>query len=56
MLPERVGGEGRGRGMARGARTAPGSAAGERGRIQDVWSCYLANTSSGLVSVAGFCC
>lgn len=26
------------------------------GGIQDVLSCYLANTSSSLVSVAGFCC
>lgn len=58
-LPERVGGEGRGWGMACGARTASGvqgSAGGGRGRNQDVLSCYLANTSSGLVSVARFCC
>lgn len=51
-LPERVGGEGRGWGMACGACTAPGvegSAGGGRGWNQDVLSCYLANTSSGLV-------
>lgn len=62
-VAERVSGEGRSRGMACGAGAAPGAALGRRrvgwrrrGRNQDVLSCYLANTSSSLVSVAGFCC
>lgn len=71
-LPERVSGEGRGWLMACGGCTAiralallalkarlegkHGGGGGVGGGDQDVLSRYLANRSSSLVLVAGFCC